>query len=328
MLASRPSSTLPAATLPKCQPASTGGGNIDDKLLQSVHHRPGWSILRGACRHGASDWSGARETAQNGGQGLISCSSMDRPWTARAGENRQTGTRHDPGGSISNRRATGPGAQLNEGAVAATTPDSSSRTTQACKRAWDEGAEREKQPWPAAGARHVQVPGHEAMSAVCAGGPHCAVPVLVRPRPARSRLVGRLSVCHFSASGYRRRRGGALLDPVCLFERLMRLTDASGAFALPPDDGVLEATSHLFSFLAQWAILGLAPRSGEFYTGHDGDGQSRADATATAAPAPRIYPRFPSAILIPCRAVSPNPLEAAFIININKGLAGSTRAST
>lgn len=36
------------------------------------------------------------------------------PWTVhgRAGENKQTGTRHDPGGNISNRRATGPGAQL------------------------------------------------------------------------------------------------------------------------------------------------------------------------------------------------------------------------
>lgn len=71
-------------------------------------------------------------------------------------------------------------------------------------------------------------------------------------------------------------------------------------------------------FVVFAGILGLAPRSGEFYTGHDGDGQSRADATAPAAP--RIHPRFRSARLIPCRAVNPNPLEAASIIAISTRL--------
>lgn len=131
------------------------------------------------------------------------------------------------------------------------------------------------------------------MSAVCAGGPYCAVPVLVRPRPARSRLVRwpALSVCHFSASGYRRRRG-ALLDPVCLFERLMRLTDAGGAFALH------RTTEHW----SQRAICFFCWPNGQFSAwpppgaassirGHDGDGQSRADATATATP--RIPPPVP-----------------------------------
>lgn len=213
---------LPAATLPtpKCQPA---WASEHRRQAFAVHHRPGWSILRGACRHGACDWSGARETAQNGGQGLISCLIHGPSMDGLAKTDRQA---HDttPGGSISNRRAMGPGAQPTRALSQQLTVLLESRhqtplpgQPKLARGRGMKGQQRETQPWPAAGARHAQVPGHEGMSAVCAGGPYCAEPVLVRPRPARSRLVGRLSVCHFSASAYRRRRRrGALLDPVCL----------------------------------------------------------------------------------------------------------------
>lgn len=220
-----PPALQPSRQPPYLPPSASQHGrrNIDDKLLQSVHHRPGWSILRGACRHGACDWSGARETAQNGGQGLISCLIHGPSMDGLAKTDRQA---HDttPGGSISNRRAMGPGAQPTRALSQQLTVLLESRhqtplpgQPKLARGRGDEGAATGTQPWPAAGARHAQVPGHEGMSAVCAGGPYCAEPVLVRPRPARSRLVGRLSVCHFSASAYRRRRRrGALLDPVCL----------------------------------------------------------------------------------------------------------------
>lgn len=159
-------------------------------------------------------------------------------------------------------------------------------------------------------------------------GPYCAVPVLVRPRPARSRLVRwpALSVCHFSASGYRRRRG-ALLDPVCLFERLMRLTDAGGAFALH------RTTEHW----SQRAICFFCWPNGQFsacpppperrvlYGGTTGT--DRAGRTQRRQLHHAFHPRFRSARLIPCRAVNPNPLEADIIVSTSPRLGWIHEAS-
>jgi hypothetical protein len=110
----------------------------------------------------------------------------------------------------------------------------------------------------------------------------------------------------------------------------MRLTDAGGAFALRPDDGALEPTSHLFFSLAQLAILVPGSGGGEFYTGRRAEPNGRNGESCTTHPRP-VPQRARFHVGQSVRIAQPKLFASkrCSIINIDgQGLAGSTRAST